>query len=104
MNTFRSEAVSGLTRQTFCTGDDGCGEPIVKARAPNGGWIPLEPYPDPHGEIRVEVLHQLRVLPAFEPSTSRTKRYERHRCVPRRKAVPRPAELLVQLDLLGDDA
>lgn len=85
----RSASVMRATRQTFC---DRCGAPIVTARAPNGGWMPLEPYPDPEGKVRVEVLHQLRVLPAFEPSNRNTKRYEKHHCVPAHKAVPRPAD------------
>jgi len=95
----RSEAVMRPTRQTFCDGPDGCGAPIVKAKAPNGGWMRLEPWPDPAGEVRVEVLAQLRVLPRFEPSNRNTKRYERHRCVPARKAVTRPAKPAEQMTL-----
>jgi hypothetical protein len=57
----------------------------------------LEPFPDPEGTVRVEVLTYLRVLPRFEPSNRSTKRYEPHRCVPARKAVPRPQEDTEQL-------
>lgn len=98
----RSAHVSSSTRQTFCDGPNGCGAPIVKAKAVNGGWMPLEPYPDPEGNIRVEVLHRLRVLPSFEPSNRNTKRYERHRCVPAHKAVTRPREPHEQLQMTDD--
>lgn len=101
----RSEAALGPTRQTWCDGPDGCGAAIVKAKAPNGGWMRLQPWPDPTGPIRVEVLAQLRVLRSFEPSNRYTKRYERHTCVPARKAVARPPEQVPeQLPLTEEDA
>lgn len=77
-------------RMKPCGGPGGCGGGIVKAKAPNGGWMKLEPYPDPQGEYRVDVLDDaLVVLADGEPSSARTKRYERHRCVPAAKAAPR---------------
>jgi hypothetical protein len=96
-------AAESSTRQTFCDGPKGCGAPIVKAKAPNGGWMRLEPFPDPEGTVRVEVLTYLRVLPRFEPSNRSTKRYEPHRCVPPGKAVGRPAELTEQLAIDNDE-
>jgi hypothetical protein len=71
-----------------------CGDAIVLARSPHGGWIPLQPYPDAGpdatGRIRVDVLAAgLVVLRADEPTSGRTKRYARHDCVTARKAVPR---------------
>ena len=67
-----------------------CGDAIVLAKAPNGGWMSLAPYPDPEGEYRVDVLGpSLVVLPDRAQSSRATKRYEKHRCVPAAKAVPR---------------
>lgn len=63
------------------------------ARAANGGWLVLEPYPDPAGSVRVDVMPgALIVLAGATRSSDRTKRYERHVCVP--KVKPRPPEQL----------
>ena len=87
-----------------CTGPGGCGDGIVYAKAPNGGTLKLEPFPLAPSEksdraVRVDVLDRdLVVLAAGEPSSERTKRYERHRCVPAAKAVPRagrPTQLAI---------
>lgn len=80
-------------RQTPCKK---CGDAIVLAAAPNGGVMPLAPYPDPDGRYRVEVLDHLRVLEPGESTSSAVKRYDPHDCVPAGKAVPRggrPAQL-----------
>lgn len=73
-----------------------CGAAVVWAMAPNGGRIPLNPYPDPEGTIRVDVLGpDLIVLAASAPSSRLTRRYEAHRCGPARGVRPerRPGQL-----------
>lgn len=73
-----------------------CGGEIVLVRAPNGGVFPVEPYPDPDGRIRVDVLgRDLVVLAADQPSSARTRRYERHACQPTglRRPELRPQQL-----------
>ena len=71
-----------------------CGGAIVLAKSPHGGWVPLEPYPeagaDAVGRIRVDVLAAgLVLLRADEPTSARTRRYQRHQCVPAGKGSPR---------------
>lgn len=77
-----------------------CGAAIVYAAAPNGGRVPLEPWPAPDGRYRVDVLDDLVILPVDAPSSSATKRYDPHgpACVPAGKAVPRggrPTQLAI---------
>lgn len=82
-----------MTRPTECRD---CTDEIVLARLPNGGWMRLEPYPDPTGSVRVEVLAGgLRVMGKAEPWNRRQKRWSRHKCVPASKAVRRPPQQLV---------
>ena len=69
-----------------------CGAAVVYAAAPNGGRVPLEPWPAPDGRYRVDVLgRDLVLLDAGQPDSARTKRYDPHGpdCTPARKAVPR---------------
>jgi hypothetical protein len=75
-------------RQKICPQ---CGAAVVLARAPNGGWVPLEPWPAADGRYRVVVLGDLTILPGAAVSSSATRRYDPHAptCVPARKAAPR---------------
>lgn len=73
-----------------------CAAEIVYATTPNGGRIPCEPYPDPAGRIRVDILRRdLVVVAAGQPSSARTRRYERHACGPIgvRRPEHRPEQL-----------
>lgn len=77
----------------------GCGAEIVYIHAPNGGRIPAEPYPDPAGRIRVDILRRnLIALGAGQPASARTRRYEPHRCGPIgvRRPELRPEQLALE--------
>lgn len=79
-----------------------CGDAIVLAKAPNGGTMPLAPYPDPAGQYRVDVLgRDLVVLRDDQVSSGKTKRYDPHSrtCMPASKAAPRagrPTQLALE--------
>lgn len=87
------------TRQKTCSR---CGAAIVYAAAPNGGRIPLDSYPDDTGRIRVDVLgRDLIALRPGQPTSDRTKTYDRHQCGPR-DPQPRPELRPTQLPLGGE--
>ena len=61
-----------------------CGAAVVYASIPGKprARVCLDGYPDPRGKVRVDVLGcgRLVVLAAGDPSSKRTKRYDRHDC------------------------
>lgn len=75
-----------------------CGAEIVYITTPNSGRIRAEPYPDPAGPLRVDILGpNLILLPAGQPASTRTRRYERHTCGPIgvRRPEHRPQQLAI---------
>lgn len=79
----------------------GCGGGIILAAAPRGGWVRLDPFPDPAGRYRVAVRRGRSTVVDVPQPGDTIKRYDRHRCATARNTLPRPGRRPEQLTI-GD--